>query len=115
MQLNRKQQIALYVSGGVLAIMLLIPPWRVKYSSPGASPTYHPRGYAFIIDPPKAMIELPTRSSYRGVTRYTWTTSEYAGIEIDWGRLVPACLAVAVLTAIVILGLKEGAPLSGLF
>ena len=87
--MNRKQLIVLWAGVGVVALMLLFPPWRIPE-------TAMPLGYWWILSPPN------------------WGTcselDDWGGVPmgaLDYHRLLAQWLVVAAITAALILTLKD--------
>lgn len=92
--MNRKQLMVLWVGAGLIALMVLFPPWKCVYYAPGRLRIEKPAPYGFVFSPPE--IPVTSRSEYgeyfEGFSRNMWS------LQIDYHRLVLPVCAVAVVT-----------------
>ena len=89
---NKRQKVILCIAMALIVLMLLLPPWCIKYTTSGGV-VIRPCGYALLFVPPRA--------SGRGSPR------------IDFSRLVVQAIIVLVVAGTLLFLFKEPQEQSG--
>lgn len=71
---------AILLVAGVALLLVLVPPWRISFSTPGMSPTHDPKGHRFILSPPAKDVPSDVRFS----------------VGVDYGRLALELAGLAI-------------------
>ena len=101
MEMNKKQITVIKIGLGIILLMALIPPWKCTFSTPDLPRLERPGSYGVLFHPPS-----PDKVANEFKTM-VMSKPSFWSVELDLTRLLIQLAVVAIVTAGIVLVLKD--------